>query len=75
MDRLKQLLVFLTGGGTLDDGWRVCGYSSRDEAVGAMNRVVGSLDRLFTDDASFSRFPADRNIARLVVYVEGASRG
>lgn len=87
MDRLKQLLRLIVGDGKLRDVWKEAGYSSFDEAREAIkrlieiddwNRPVGMSDRTQRSRVS-SRPPGKKRktgtAKRIVVYVDGASRG
>lgn len=70
-EALANLLTFLAEGRSLDECWRECGFSSREEAAGELMRLVGQLSTL----SGAVRKERAKRTKKVVVYVDGASRG
>jgi ribonuclease HI len=72
MKRLDELLLALAGGTGFDEAWRGTGFSSRKEAREALRELAASLRsrRPGRDGSKGGEEPR-----RLIVYVDGASRG
>jgi len=68
MRNMKTLLALLAGGGTLGESWEAAGFSSRAEAVGAIESLSKSLD----DPPSAGK---PRGVERAILHTDGASRG
>jgi ribonuclease HI len=68
MRNMKTLLALLAGGGALGESWEAAGFSSRAEAVGAIESLSKSLD----DPPSAGK---PRGVERAILHTDGASRG
>jgi ribonuclease HI len=83
MKRLKVLLESLARGESLEESFRRCGFASREDAAEALVTLAGSLGAGDRRGSRESRPGAHRTAAagvsptvdRVVVYVDGASRG
>ncbi len=68
VQNVKRLLALLAGGGTLDKSWEAAGYSSREEAI----RAIESLSKSLGEEPPAGK---RRGVARAILHTDGASRG
>lgn len=68
MRNMKTLLALLAGGGTLGESWEAAGFSSRAEAIGAIESLSKSLG-----EAPPAGKPG--GVERAILHTDGASRG
>ena len=66
---MKTLLALLAGGGTLDESWEAAGFSSRAEAIGAIESLSKSLGE------APRRRESRAGLERAILHTDGASRG
>jgi ribonuclease HI len=71
--RLKNLLVLLAQGKSLEESWRLCGFPSRADAGEALEGLAMSLGA--ADDGGVSAGSEPRGPEHAILHVDGASRG
>jgi|WetSurMetagenome_2_1015567.scaffolds.fasta_scaffold263584_1 ribonuclease HI len=68
VENVKRLLALLAGGGAVDESWEAAGFSTRAEAILAIESLSKSLGEA-------PRGGKPRGVARAILHTDGASRG